>query len=45
MRLGAKIFVTSILLIAILVAVAGWSLSAMQRLVAWGRSSIAWPAS
>ena len=28
MRFGAKIFLTSVLLIAILVAVAGWSLSA-----------------
>lgn len=37
MRLGAKIFLTSVLLIAILAAVAGWSLSAMQRLVAVNR--------
>lgn len=37
MRLGAKIFLTSVLLIAILVAVAAWSLLAMQRLVAVNR--------
>lgn len=37
MRLGAKIFLTSVLLVAILVAVAGWSLSAMRGLVAVNR--------
>ena len=37
MRLGAKIFLTSTLLIATLVGVAAWSLLAMQRLVAVNR--------
>ena len=37
MRLGPKIFLTSVLLIATLVAVAAWSLLAMQRLVAVNR--------
>lgn len=37
MRLGAKIFLTSVFLIATLVAVASWSLWAMQRLVAVNR--------
>jgi signal transduction histidine kinase len=38
MRLGPKIFLTSIVLIAILLAVAGWSLWAVQRLVAANRA-------
>lgn len=37
MRLGAKIFLTSVLLITTLVVVAAWSLLAMQRLVAANR--------
>ncbi len=37
MRLGGKIFLTSVLLIAILVVVAGWSLWSIQRLVAVNR--------